>query len=156
VQARRCAPPLLALALTLVAGCEIIDPGPEVGVAGRCAVDTPFFVERVVPDFLDQHDCASRGEGGCHDADNGNSIFRLHDTSDVLAPLPTDSLGAWPEPWQLNFEATSSQIVDCDNAVLAPLWSEPAGGKTLKHGGGEIFPQTGPELDLIEEWLRGS
>ena len=131
-----------------------MDPGPEVGLAGRCVVAPDFFIERIVPDFLEKYDCRNAGDGGCHDIDNGNSIYRLRDTSDVLAPLPTDPESAWPEPWQLNFQATAAQIVDCDNAELTPLWSEPAGGDTRKHGGGDLFPSNGPELELIQQWLQ--
>ncbi len=143
----------MAASLLLGAGCEIVDPGPEVGVAGRCAVSAQYFVERIVPEYLDKHDCRNAGDGGCHDSNNGSSIFLLRTTADVLTPLPTDPLGAWPEPWQLNFEATTAQIINCDGAELTPLWSEPAGGDTLKHGGGDFFDVNGPELELIEEWL---
>jgi hypothetical protein len=143
----------LLAGLALGGACEIVDPGSEVGVAGRCVVSPQFYLERIVPEFLDKHDCSNASEGGCHDIDNGNSIFRLRDTSDTLPPLPTEPLGAWPEAWQLNFEATTAQLINCDNAELAPLWSEPAGGNTLKHGGGDVFDDDGPELELIEEWL---
>ena len=118
---RPCLIPCFLVAVAAGGACEIVDPGPEVGVAGRCVVSPQFFLERVVPEYLDKHDCRNAGEGGCHDIDNGNSIFRLQDTSDVLPPLPTDPLGAWPEPWQRNFEATSAQLVDCDLAELSPL-----------------------------------
>ena len=150
---RRTPGALFAVGLCVGAACEIVDPGPEVGVAGRCVVSAQFFVERIVPEYLEKHDCRNAGDGGCHDIDNGNSIFRLRDTSDVLPPLPTDPLAAWPESWQLNFEATTAQLINCDNAELAPLWSEPAGGDTLKHGGGDLFADDDPELELIEEWL---
>ena len=146
----------LAVAWTLglttsVLGCEVVDPGPDVGVANRCVLSSEFYVERIVPEFLDEHGCAD--EAGCHRARDANSIFRLQETDDVLPPLPTDPIGAWPLQWQENFRVTTAQISDCDLAELAPLYSEPAGGSTLEHGGGNIFPPNGDELDLISEWL---
>jgi hypothetical protein len=142
----------LALALVLV-GCELVDPGPEVGVANRCVLAPSYFVERIAPDYLDENGCAA--EAGCHRASDANSIFRLQDTSEVLPPAPGDSLGSWPEPWRENFRVTTAQVNDCDLAELAPLWSEPAGGNTLEHGGGDLFPEDGDELDLIQTWLDG-
>lgn len=139
--------------LAAVLGCELVDPGPEVGVAHRCVLSSDFFLERIVPDYLERHGCAA--EAGCHRAADAGSIFRLQDTSDVLAPLPGEPLSSWPAPWQENFMVTTAQISDCDVAELAPLYSEPAGGNTLEHGGGDLFPAGGEELDLIAEWLRG-
>jgi len=140
-------------ALLVVAGCEIVDPGPDVGVANRCVLTAGFFVERIVPEFIDEHGCAEKA--GCHRAADANSIFRLQDVSDSLAPLATDPLSAWPAPWQENFRVTTAQISDCDLAELAPLYAEPAGGNTLQHGGGSLFDANGPELDLIQLWLDG-
>jgi len=140
----------LCLAL---AGCELVDPGPDVGVASRCVLAPSYFVERVVPEYIERHGCAD--EAGCHRATDANSIFRLQDTSDSLPPLPTEPLSAWPEPWRENFRVTTAQVSDCDLAELAPLYSEPAGGNTLEHGGGDLFGAGGDELDLIQLWLDG-
>jgi len=140
-------------ALLAIAGCEIVDPGPNVGVANRCVLAPAYFVERIVPEYLDRNGCAD--EAGCHRAADANSIFRLQDVSDSLPPLATDPLGAWPAPWQENFRVTTAQISDCDLAELAPLYSEPAGGGTLQHGGGDLFSPGGDELDLIQAWLDG-
>jgi hypothetical protein len=148
--ARRASP--LALSLVLSA-CELVDPGPEVGVADRCVLAPSYFLERVAPDYIDAHGCAA--EGGCHRATDANSIFRLQDTSMALPPAPGDPFSAWPEPWRENFRVTTAQVSDCDLAELAPLWSEPAGGNTLEHGGGDLFSEDGPELDLIQTWLDG-
>lgn len=148
------APLRLALCGGLFAtGCELVDPGEEVGVPARCVVSPSFFVERIVPDYLALHDCAR--SGGCHAADSGGSIFRLEDTSDSLAPLPGDPIAAWPTAWQNNLQSTAFFITDCDNAELSPLYAKPAGGSTLSHEGGDIFNPQGPELELIEEWLAG-
>ena len=133
--------------------CEVVDPGPEVGVAGRCVTDSAYFVERVVPDYLEKYDCRNASDGGCHDIGNGASIYRLRDTNSVLPPSPLDPESSWPEPWQRNLEATAAQITDCDNAALSPLYSEPAGGDTRTHAGGDLFPPGGPELDLLQGWL---
>ncbi len=141
------------VALLALAACEIVDPGPDVGVANRCVLTASFYVERIVPEYIERHGCAD--EAGCHRAADANSIFRLQDVSDTLAPLPTDPLSAWPQPWQENFRVTTAQISDCDLAELAPLYSEPAGGNTLQHGGGNLFGENGEELDLIQEWLDG-
>lgn len=141
----------LGLGLT---GCEIIDPGPDVGVANRCVVSPNFFVERIVPELLQRHDCAR--SGGCHAADSSGSIYRLEGTSDVLAPLPTDPVSAWPIVWQNNLQSTTFFITDCDIAELSPLYAKPAGGSTVSHEGGDIFSEDGPELELIQEWLDGS
>jgi hypothetical protein len=140
------------LALALV-GCELVDPGPEVGVASRCVLAPSYFVEHIVPEYIDKYGCAE--DSGCHREADANSIFRLADTSDSLPPLPTDPLAAWPEPWRNNFTVTTAQISDCDLAELAPLYSEPAGGNTLEHGGGDLFKAGGNELDLIQAWLDG-
>jgi hypothetical protein len=140
-------------ALLVAAGCEIVDPGPDVGVANRCVLTAGFFVERIVPEYIDEYGCAEKG--GCHRAADANSIFRLQDVSGTLAPLATDPLSAWPSPWQENFRVTTAQISDCDLAELAPLYAEPAGGNTLQHGGGSLFGADGPELDLIQLWLDG-
>lgn len=139
--------------LALVPACEIVDPGPEVGVANRCVLTSSFYVEHIVPEYIDEFGCTK--EAGCHLAANANSIFRLQDVKDVLPPLPSDPLAAWPSEWQENFRATTAQVSDCDLAELAPLYSEPAGGNTLKHGGGDLFKADGPELDLIQTWLDG-
>lgn len=140
------------LGLTVAAGCELVDPGPEVGVANRCVLSASFYVERIVPEYIDKYGCMA--EAGCHRAADANSIFRLQDTSGVLMPLPSDPLGAWPSEWQENFQVTTAQVSDCDLAELAPLYSEPAGGATLEHGGGDLFSPDGPELELIQEWLQ--
>jgi hypothetical protein len=145
--------PLWGAVVLVLAACEIVDPGPEVGVANRCVLAPSYFVERVAPDYLDRHGCAD--EAGCHGADDANSIFRLQDTADVLAPSASDPISAWPEPWRENFRVTTAQVNDCDLAELAPLWAEPAGGNTLEHGGGDIFAEDGNELDLIQTWLDG-
>lgn len=139
--------------LLLATACEIVDPGPSVGVANRCVLVPAFYVERVVPEYIERHGCAA--EAGCHREADANSIFRLEDTSDALPPLPTDPLGAWPAAWQENFRATTAQISDCDLAEIAPLYAEPAGGNTLSHGGGDLFDADGDELDLIQAWLDG-
>lgn len=136
--------------------CEIIDFGPEVGVPGRCAVSAEVYVAEVVPDFLEKHDCANRGEGGCHAVENGNSVYLLEDISGELAPLVTDPPGSWPAGWQANFERTAAQITDCDIAELSPLYSEPAGGDTAVHGGGDLFSADGPELEILQRWLDGA
>lgn len=141
----------LGVVLGASASCEIVDPGPEVGVANRCVLAPSFFIERIVPEYLDAHGCAD--EAGCHRAADANSIFRLQDTSGVLMPLPEEPLSAWPTEWQENFRVTGAQISDCDVAELAPLYSEPAGGNTLDHGGGDLFGPDGPELELIQAWL---
>lgn len=141
------------LALFAALGCEIVDPGPDVGVANRCVLNPSFYVERIVPEYIDRHGCAD--EAGCHRAADANSIFRLQDVSGTLAPLPTDPVSAWPSQWQENFRVTTAQISDCDLAELAPLYSEPAGGNTLTHGGGSLFGANGDELDLIQLWLDG-
>lgn len=138
------------------AACELIDHGPEVGVPGRCAVSSEIYVAEVVPDLLEKHDCAGRGMGGCHAIENGNSIYQLEDTSGELAPLASDPPGSWPTGWQANFERTAAQITDCDIAELSPLYSEPAGGDTAVHGGGDLFSPDGPELELIQRWLEGT
>jgi hypothetical protein len=143
--------PLRVAAPLVLAACEIVDPGPDVGVAGRCALSPAFFVERIVPEYIEQHGCAE--EAGCHRAADANSIFRLQDTSGTLVPLPTEPLSAWPAAWQENFRVVSAQVSDCDLAELSPLYSEPAGGSTLEHGGGDLFSAGGDELDLIQEWL---
>lgn len=135
----------------LLPGCEIIDPGPDAGVAQRCAVAPSFFIERIVPEFLEKHDCRDVGNGGCHDIDNGTGIYRLRGTSDVLTPSPTEPLPTWPEVWQLNFEETASEIHDCDIAEDSPLYKKPSGRET--HGGGKLFNEGGAELELIDEWL---
>lgn len=140
-------------ALVAATGCEIVSPGPDVGVANRCVLTGSFYVERIVPEYIDRHGCAD--ESGCHRAADANSIFRLQDVSDTLPPLPTDPLSAWPAQWQENFRVTTAQISDCDLAELAPLYAEPAGGSTLKHGGGDLFKPDGEELDLIQSWLDG-
>lgn len=141
------------IALLAATACEIVDPGPDVGVANRCVLTASFYVERIVPEYIERHGCTD--EAGCHRAADANSIFRLQDVSGTLAPLATDPLSAWPAPWQENFRVTTAQISDCDLAELAPLYSEPAGGNTLQHGGGNIFSAGGEELDLIQEWLDG-
>ncbi|MBK6917024.1 MAG: hypothetical protein IPH07_06460 [Deltaproteobacteria bacterium] len=146
----RCVLPCFAV---LALGCEIVDPGPEVGVANRCVLTASYFVEHIEPEYLTKIGCTKKA--GCHLASNANSIFRLQDTSMVLAPLPSDPLSAWPVPWQENFRATTAQVSDCDLAEIAPLYSEPAGGNTLAHGGGDLFKADGPELDLIQTWLDG-
>jgi hypothetical protein len=133
-------------------GCEIVDPGAEVGVANRCVLSASFYVERIVPEYIDRHGCAD--EAGCHRDGDANSIFRLLDTSGVLTPLPDEPLGSWPAAWQENFQTTTAQISDCDVAELAPLYSEPAGGATLEHGGGDLFSPGGAELELIQQWLQ--
>jgi hypothetical protein len=141
-------------AIAIAAGsCEIVDPGPHVGVANRCVLTASYYVEHIVPEYIDKYGCAEKA--GCHRAADANSIFRLQDTSGTLAPAATDPLSAWPQPWQENFRAVSAQINDCDLAELAPLYSEPAGGNTLTHGGGDLFPAGGDELDLIQTWLDG-
>jgi hypothetical protein len=145
---------LLAIVLlTGAAGCEIVDPGPDVGVANRCVLTASFYIERIVPEYIDRYGCTDKA--GCHRAADANSIFRLQDTAGTLTPLPSEPLSAWPQPWQENFRATSAQINDCDLAELAPLYSEPAGGDTLQHGGGNLFAPNGDELDLIQAWLDG-
>jgi hypothetical protein len=146
---------VLAAALALAA-CELVDHGPEVGVPGPCTVSSQIFVERVVPDYLEKHDCANRDGGGCHAVENGNSIYQLEDTSGELAPAPTDPPGSWAAGWQANYERTTAQITDCNIAELSPLYSEPAGGDTAVHGGGTLFPPGGDELDLIQQWLDGA
>lgn len=110
----------------------------------------------VVPDYLEKHDCAGRSRGGCHAVENGNSVYQLEDISGELAPLPDDPPGSWPAGWQTNYERTAAQITDCDIAELSPLYSEPAGGDTLEHGGGNVFSPDGPELDLLQRWLDGA
>ena len=137
----------------LVAGCELVDPGPEVGVANRCVLAPSYFLERVVPDYIDEYGCAA--QGGCHRSTDANSIFRLQDTSMTLSPAAGDPLSTWPEPWRENFNVTTAQVNDCELAELAPLYSEPAGGNTLEHGGGDLFKADGNELDLIQTWLDG-
>ena len=37
---------------TSVLGCEVVDPGPDVGVANRCVLSSEFYVERIVPEFI--------------------------------------------------------------------------------------------------------
>ncbi len=133
--------------------CEIVDVGPDVGVADRCVLAPSYYIATVVPDYLDKYKCANKA--GCHRTSDGNSIYRLQDTSGTLAPSPTDPLSAWPQSWAENFLVTSAQVSDCDLAQLAPLYSEPAGGNTLSHGGGDLFTAGGAELDLIQAWLDG-
>jgi hypothetical protein len=147
---------LLAGIAAGASACEIVDPGPDVGVASRCVVSASYYLEFIVPEseYLEAHDCARAG--GCHAASGGGSIFRLEDTSGTLAPLPEDPLGAWPAAWQTTFQATTFFISDCDNAELSPLYSKPAGGATLSHEGGSLFSPGGAELDLIEAWLSGA
>ena len=142
----------LAFGLAGTLGCEIVDAGPEVGVPSPCSVSPAFFVERIVPEYLEANDCADAGEGGCHDADTGSSIYRLEDVSDTLTPTSLDPVSAWPQAWQVNLENTVREL-SCASAPLSPLYTEPAGGSTASHGGGELFPPNGPELELIEEWL---
>lgn len=137
----------------VMGACEIVDPGADVGVPNRCVVSPAFFVERIVPEYLERHDCAKAG--GCHAADSGGSIYRLEDTADSLPPLPSDPVGAWPTAWQNNLQSTTFFITDCDIAELSPLYGKPAGGATLSHEGGDIFGPDGPELELISEWLSG-
>jgi hypothetical protein len=143
----------LLVTVLCTSACEIVDPGPEVGVANRCVLTASYYVEHIVPEYIEAHGCAE--EAGCHRAADANSIFRLQDVSGTLTPLNTDPLSAWPQEWQENFRAASAQINDCDLAELAPLYSEPAGGDTLQHGGGNLFPAGGDELDLIQAWLDG-
>lgn len=144
---------LVLHACIVAAGCEVVDPGEDVGVPKRCVVSPSFFVERIVPDYLELHDCARAG--GCHAADSGGSIFRLESTADSLAPLPGDPIASWPTAWQNNLQSTTFFITDCDIAELSPLYAKPAGGSTLAHEGGDIFEPDGPELELIQEWLAG-
>jgi hypothetical protein len=146
-------PLALGLGVTLGA-CEVVDPGPDVGVANRCVVSPNFFVERIVPEYLQRHDCAQAD--GCHASDSSGSIYRLESTADTLMPLPSDPVAAWPLAWQNNLQSTTFFITDCDIAELSPLYAKPAGGATDLHEGGDIFSANGPELELIQEWLDGS
>lgn len=148
---RRHAPALALLLAASALGCEIVDPGPDPGVANRCVLSPAFFIEKIVPDYIDKYGCAAKA--GCHRAKDANSIYRLQDVSMVLMPAPTDPLSSWPMEWQENFQVTAAQVTDCDTPQLAPLYSEPAGGDTLQHGGGDLFPPNGPELELIAQWL---
>jgi hypothetical protein len=134
-------------------GCEIVDPGPDVGVANRCVVSPSFFVERIVPELIDKHDC--NRSGGCHATESSGSIYRLDSTADSLTPLPGDPVSAWPLAWQNNLQSTTFFITDCDIAELSPLYGKPAGGATLPHEGGDIFSEDGAELELIQQWLDG-
>jgi hypothetical protein len=143
----------LTTVLALTPACEIVDEGPDVGVAERCVVSSSFFLERIVPEYLERYECRSP-DGSCHDANTGQGVFRLADTSDSLPPSPTDPLAAWSEAWRANFESTAFQVGAC-NPELAPLYAKPAGGDTLAHGGGELFAEDGPELDLLRAWLEG-
>lgn len=135
---------LVAAALLAHAGCPTVDLGDEPQDVGKCLPDRQYFRDVIWPEVLVPADtsrsCVGSGSGGCHDASQGRSAFRLF--------LPT---GGAPPNFNQNYEVVT-RFLNCGSWESSSLLTKPLAGRD-PHGGGDIFAQTGDSaVDAFLMW----
>jgi hypothetical protein len=133
--------PLLPAAL---AGCDTVDLGATPADVNACRPSEQFFVQQVWPNYL------SKDFGGkhcydprCHDGSGTGGALNLNPPAVPLAfPLP-------PE-WQNVYKSASEQT-ECTIPRSSKIVEKPDG--VITHGGGMLISPSGPEVDLIVQWV---
>ncbi|MBP6839225.1 MAG: hypothetical protein KBG28_21080 [Kofleriaceae bacterium] len=125
-------------------GCPTVDLGDEPQDVGQCRPDRQYFQDVIWPEFLVPADpnrsCIGDGTGGCHDASQGRSAFRLI--------IPSGS--ATPD-YGRNYDVTT-RFLNCGTPEASPLLTKPLSGRDV-HGGGDLFTATGdPAVDAFNNW----
>ena len=137
---------VLALA---IAGCGLVDPGPDTGPPAGCDAPPAFFVSDVWPKYFDTYTC---GRSDCHDSSSGHGYFRLQSLAGVTAPQSTDPVALWPMPWQQNLQAVQHNI-SCTNPLQSPVLTVPS-GLSQPHPPGVIVTDI-PSADMLfTMWLQ--
>ena len=132
------------LLFALLAGCDTVDLGATPADIGQCHPGQKFFVDQVWPNFLNKDYGGKHcNQASCHDGTGTGGALNLRAPATPLTyPMDTE--------WQQVFQNAAFQM-HCSTPQSSPLVEYPDG--LLTHGGGMLISQTGPEIDLIVQWV---
>jgi hypothetical protein len=129
--------------LVVLAGCDTVDLGATPADTPFCRPSQPFFASDVWPSFLGKDYSGKHCyDATCHDGTSGGAL-NLTPPSSALA-FPLDS--AWQKVYQ-----NATFFTECTIPRSSPILEKPDGLET--HRGGVLISPTGPEVDLIVQWV---
>jgi hypothetical protein len=143
------------LAALATAGCHTVDLGSPPADVNACRPSQAFFATTIGPSVMFKEYAGGKHcyDSNCHGQASNNSLkLTLPMVPDAFAadggtaptiPLPMTD-------WLPDYISTAQQM-NCTDGTASKLYRLPTGLQT--HGGGMLFPTSGPEASAILNWV---
>jgi hypothetical protein len=130
---------LVAMVSPALAGCPTVDLGETPPDPSTCNADFVYYEQVIWPEYLAPPTASEScvGETACHRIEDGRSALRLETTD--------------PIDHEANFTVVL-RFVNCGSPDQSSLLTKPVSAVD-PHGGGDLFPQSGPQVDVFLGWF---